>query len=309
MVNLNIELPESFFQEEERDGYLVSAEVKKLWAVQLDLLNEFDRVCRKHGLKYVLDFGSLLGAVRHKGYIPWDDDLDVSMLRDDYDRLMEIGPKVFKEPYFLQSPITEKNYNDCVTKLRRSDTCLILNNIKDGEIKYNQGIFIDIFVYDHVPSFEDDIIESLSEESRESYYRMRVMSHKPRLCSRKTWSIKGLLSYMYNKMRYGSVRKEYLRLERKAKNCPKTGIVGTMMFMDTFCRPLSVYEKYIELPFENMMCPVPYRYDEVLRLLYGDYMTPIKDSSGHTMLLFDVDRSYKEVIKDKDLLNNCRERD
>ena len=85
MVDLNIKLPESFLQEEEREGVVVSAELKKLWAVQLDLLCEFDRVCKKHGLRYILDFGTLLGAIRHKGYIPWDDDQDVSILCEDYD--------------------------------------------------------------------------------------------------------------------------------------------------------------------------------------------------------------------------------
>ena len=75
MVELKIKLPDSFFYEEERDGYWVSSEIKELWAVQLDLLNEFDRVCKKYNLKYILDFGTLLGAIRHKGFIPWDDDL------------------------------------------------------------------------------------------------------------------------------------------------------------------------------------------------------------------------------------------
>ena len=111
MVDLKVKLPDSFFHEEVRDGYLVTAKVKELWAVQIDLLCELDRVCKKYNLKYILDFGTLLGAVRHKGFIPWDDDLDVSMLREDYDKLMEVGPTEFTHPYFLQNHDTEIGYD------------------------------------------------------------------------------------------------------------------------------------------------------------------------------------------------------
>ena len=91
MVDLKIQLPDSFLQEEVRSGHLVTAQTKELWAVLLDLLNEFDRVCKKNNIHYFLDLGSMLGAVRHKGFVPWDEDIDISLLRKDYDRLMEMS--------------------------------------------------------------------------------------------------------------------------------------------------------------------------------------------------------------------------
>ena len=142
MVELNIKLPESFFLEEERDGYLVSAEMKSLWAVQLDLLYELDRVCRKHGIKYILDFGTLLGAIRHKGYIPWDDDIDVSMLREDYDKLLSVASQEFKEPYFLQTEYSDPGSLRPNAQLRNSRTCGILKMDLVPLHGYNQGIFI-----------------------------------------------------------------------------------------------------------------------------------------------------------------------
>lgn len=298
MVDLKIQLPESFFQEEERDGVVVSPELKKLWAVQLDLLCEFDRVCRKHGIKYVLDFGTLLGAIRHKGYIPWDDDLDVSMLREDYDKLMEIGPKSFKEPYFLQSQVTEKNYDDCVAKLRRSDTCFLTKEDMSREPSYNRGIFIDIFVFDNVPASDKATVKALAQRSQDAYFRITMLTHFPSLAEGVKWPAK-LLRYWIYRLQYGSARKEYGRLEEKVKSCAPTGQVGTVMYIYPHCRPLSVYDEIIEVPFEHLMMPVPGGYDEVLRLRYGDYMTPVRGGSWHSLAKFDTDRSYKDVINER----------
>ena len=297
MVDLNIKLPESFLQEEEREGYLVSAEMKELWAVQLDLLCEFDRVCKKYNLKYILEHGTLLGAIRHKGYIPWDDDLDVSMLREDYDKLMKVGPKEFKRPYFLQSYLTEKNYDRAVTKLMRTDTSCLPGEDLRLEPQYARGIFIDIFVFDNMPAADEDTIKAMVRHTDEVYYRIILMTHFPTRDDGIKMPAKWL-RYWYYRLRYGSSRKEHQRLEQLAKSYSPTGSVGTVTYIYPYCRPLSVYDEIIEVPFEHLMMPVPARYDEVLRLRYGDYMTPVRGGSLHTIASFDTDRSYKETVKE-----------
>ena len=102
MVDLQIDLPQNFLDEEEISGYLVTSQMKEVWAVELDLMAQLDRVCRENGLTYFAGAGTLLGAVRHHGFIPWDDDMDFYMLREDYNKLIGLANE-FKEPYFLQN--------------------------------------------------------------------------------------------------------------------------------------------------------------------------------------------------------------
>ena len=90
MVDLKINIPEHFLEKEVRCEYTISRQMKEVWAVCIDLLEEFKRVCRKYQLHYIADFGTLLGAIRHKGFIPWDDDLDVAMPREDYEKFGKI---------------------------------------------------------------------------------------------------------------------------------------------------------------------------------------------------------------------------
>ena len=95
-------IPGDFFKEEELCGHLVTTQIKKLWSVQLGCLQELKRICEKYDIMFFASGGTLLGAVRHKGFIPWDDDIDVMMFYDDYVRFCEYAPKEIKSPYFFQ---------------------------------------------------------------------------------------------------------------------------------------------------------------------------------------------------------------
>ena len=91
------------FEEETRQNYLISKEMKQVWACELDLLKKLLQVCEKYNLKCWADAGTLIGAIRDHGFIPWDDDIDVAMLREDYDKLVSIADKEFAHPYFFQT--------------------------------------------------------------------------------------------------------------------------------------------------------------------------------------------------------------
>lgn len=142
-------LPSSFFQEEIRSDFLVTQKRKKVWAAELQMLEKFDKVCQKHHLTYYAYYGTLLGAVRHQGFIPWDDDIDVIMFRDDYEKFQAIAPEEFTEPYFYQNSYTDRVLWP-FSKIRDSRTTGVEPQFRSLGSTFHQGIFIDIFPFDSV---------------------------------------------------------------------------------------------------------------------------------------------------------------
>lgn len=119
--------------------------------IMLEILREVHRICEKHNIRYFLSDGTLLGAVRHKGFIPWDDDLDISMPREDYDKFMKIAPSELTEDYFMQTIETDPYYKLYHVPLKiRHNKSLFLEEGEDNK-KYHQGIYIDIFPLDKAP--------------------------------------------------------------------------------------------------------------------------------------------------------------
>lgn len=123
--------------------------LKKLREVQIEILNEIKRICEKNNIKYFLVGGTLLGAIRHKGFIPWDDDLDIGMLREDYEKFQKCCKKDLDKKYFLHSINTDENYWLPFIKIRKNNTLFDEEFIKDFKCK-SKGIFIDIFPMDYV---------------------------------------------------------------------------------------------------------------------------------------------------------------
>ena len=123
--------------------------LRKVQLLQLKIAKEIKRICDKNNIDYILDSGTLLGAVRHKGFIPWDDDMDIAMTREEYNRFIDVAKIELGEEYFLQTWDTDNNYPMPFAKVRLNDTRYIENVFENANM--HQGIYVDIFPYDVWP--------------------------------------------------------------------------------------------------------------------------------------------------------------
>ena len=291
MIDLKYPLPEGFLKEETRRDYTISETMKKAWAVQMDLLQELMSVCSRHGLRVFADSGTLIGAVREKGFIPWDDDIDVAMMREDYDRLMALRDE-FKDPYYLQTISSHPYYINRYAQLHRKGTTAIRTDGKPQ--RHQQNIFIDIFVIDALPSSP--------RAFKRHYVRVRKASQKLKFVRKITQCLpKPLYLWCREHTKILSEKHRFEQFEevvRSVKMDDRTAYGAFLCQNMTLpIKHLPGYKETLMLPFEHIMIPVPCGYDELLRLEYGDYMKPVQAPTMHGTMLYDAEKPYEEYLK------------
>lgn len=284
MVELQtIHLEDNFFQAEIRNGFEVTIQRKEIWAVEMDLLSKFIKVCEKYNLTYFAEAGTLLGAIRHGGFVPWDDDIDVVMPRSDYDSLCSVAKENFIHPYFFQTEYTDPgSARDNHAQLRNSDTTGILHTELQKQYSFNQGIFIDIFPLDELPpaSERKAFFETLKDLREKSYeYTYGVMR----------------VNYTGDNIYYRQI--DTLVKKYNGSGTGKIGMISYSLDKRHNIRDAADYTAAVTVPYENMEIAVPIGYKNVLRTIYGIWKVYDIGSSVHGDVFFDTDQPYTKYVR------------
>lgn len=263
--------------------------MKDVWAVQLRLLRQFDGVCRRHGLTYFAGGGTLLGAVRHGGYIPWDDDIDLFMPRADYDRLLTLTA-AFSAPFFLQTAYNDVGYSRGHAQLRMDGTTAVLAGER-GRYHFHQGIFIDVFPLDFVP--DDPMLQAAQRRRLARWNRLLAATVRYSGSPHKT-PLKTVVHHLLSPLPY---RWLYRQMEAECKRYENTSRVALLSFLpasDRWVMPADAFAQAVAMPFEDTVIPVPVGFDAVLTAAYGDWRTPRLDPTCHEGVFFDPHRDWRE---------------
>lgn len=272
--------------EEIRDDQYLKMELLKI-------LIEVDRVCRILNIKYTLSSGTLLGAVRHKGFIPWDDDIDIGMTRDNYEKFLNLAQKVLKNKYFLQTYETDNN-NPCnFAKVLNTEIPIIE---KDKiHLKIKRGLFIDIFPIDKIPNsfFERFLFVTLLRVVKTSKYSANIYN----ILKNSQSNIKKLFKLLIFPIVGMVGMKKMNKLENFVRNYPNNKYnkytfadmdYGILSFTGKEMK-ISIFENYTELPFEGIKFMCIKDYDLYLKKIYGNYMElpPCEERIAHHGLVLE----------------------
>lgn len=296
---IQIDLPEHFLEEEVRADFLVPAKLKKIWAIHLDLLSLFLKVCAENGIKVSVFAGTLLGAARHGGFIPWDDDCDVCMDRENFNKLLALPNDTFQEPYFLQTGFSDARFFCPYARLRNSATTGAI--VGEDYPEYNNGIYLDIYVQDGYSHNRIAVLvqrklkslmwEILTELTGERTVRVGVVVR---------------LIHMLRPLWRWIGRERVIRLHNRILSA----LTGSTDRLANLTHNQDVFSKYwqrkdevselIQLPFEHLMVPAPAKYRDVLTRIYGDYMKPppssLRGKWHQDQILFEPEMPYKKFL-------------
>ena len=274
--------------------------LRRVQMCELDILIEIRRVCEKLDIPYWMDYVSLLGAVRHKGFIPWDDDIDIGMLRVHYERFLREAPGELKEKYYLQTWTSDPDYGLPYAKVRDESTLFSERN--DSDKNKHKGVFVDIFPYDTYPEEIPDMKRQKKEQNRLRRLVLAKCEYKPYASDTGVYRIAKSVYYRFLRLLAKGVSKEKLirQYETSAQwfNGYQTGFyyghTGDGEYEKTIVNMENVESRSV-CTFEGEKFAAPFDVDMHLSHLYGDYMTPPPPEarvSGHNVLKieFEVDK-------------------
>ncbi|MBQ5632067.1 MAG: LicD family protein [Treponema sp.] len=256
----------------------------------LKILKEVHKICEENNIKYFLSDGTLIGAIRHQGFIPWDDDLDIGMLREDYEKFCKIAPQILSENFILQNFQTDKGYGLQFGKVILKNTVWIEKVAKNTNRQWS-GIYIDIFPYDNIT--ENKKMQKLINRLYIFIQGLILIKFKYINISNYE-SMAKKLKYVLKKIYLCTISKKlliYIRdsICKRYLNKSKTLVTkyGGNFYKNQ--NPYNFYKNLTLQNFEDTSFYIPKNYDKILKNLYGNYMEipPIEKQRQHGIEYFD----------------------
>lgn len=265
--------------------------LRKHQLVLLEMLKEFDRICRKNDIQYMLFAGTALGAVRHGGFIPWDDDLDVILLRPEYERFLAVAPEELNpEQYFLQKEFSQ-HWPMFFSKLRKNGTACMERYIPRDSLVH-QGIYIDIFPCDNLSDYSlkksFQFLASKLVIARSLYERGYLTDSKFKKAA-----------MQLSRMMPAEALHKYVLDSQNTDSEMVHSFFGASSKYRKSVYPRKWLTETIPMPFEDSEFPVSAHYDALLTTLYGDYMTPTPPEARGQKVhaeIVDLEHSYSEYV-------------
>lgn len=245
--------------------------VDSIHRIQVEMLNEIHSVCKENGLRYSAICGTLLGAIRHKGFIPWDDDIDIGLPREDYDKLIGILQETPIKDCFLQCYDTDSHYNQPYAKLLREGSAYLEEYRKNCKARH--GVFIDIFPLDHIKKpgqKTTKIRRALAKLITFSIWRKEDCQIK-RKGAKKILNVLACIVSILPKKALTNIQRRIV-VRNKFEWQYLASMFSSNYETDRLYFEMRDFDELIEIPFENIVVNAPKNYKEQLTRLYKDYM-------------------------------------
>lgn len=301
-----MEFSVDFYKDEVRYGFYIPTVIKQAWAAELMVLAEIDRICRKHHIKYYADWGSMLGAIRHGGFIPWDDDMDIGMLRDDYIRFRQVAAKELPKEYAIHDFESKEDHWLFLSRVvNRNHICFDEDHLN----KYHNFPYIapvDIFVMDYLYREEEKEKERCDEIKiilavADAIVERGLNATEMRML--KTIELKYHRSFSHIQSRRKLGIELYRLAQEQMARVPRdeadfVGQIFPWVLKGNRGMPKEDFDKMVRLPFENTTIPVPADYHTVIQRKYGNYMEIYKGQGLHDYPFFEGQRDNLLAVAD-----------
>lgn len=271
-------------------------DVSYVWETELDILDAIDRICRRNNLKYSLAYGTLLGAVRHGGFIPWDDDIDIIMPREDYNIFLNAWEKEHPDEYILQNKYTEKNFTQNFSKIRKYHSTF-LHSYEEAKKGYHTGIFVDVFPGDKIPT------SALARKIQFANIAINLLY--ARNYTSGSSGIRNLVEKLLLALPAGLKMRMYKSTDKAIQKYNKNESLP-FVFANTIEwakkeYPSDMFNYLIDIQFQGHTYRAFGEYDRILTLDYGDYMQLPPEAERvpkHHPVLIDLNKNYYELKHD-----------